>query len=178
MGRQLDETLSIPTSVLPWSRSSQLSSDQSAPKRLPSSSPRLNLSTPPQSHSSNNSPSSRPLVWSLIRALPGNPFGSHYQAYSRQRYPRQYYIVTRMATHHGIIVPSMEYLSSRKTRILQRTYVVVPITHGNPLPHAPHSGSRGRRLTLGSTYQSDGFPMTLPCSPSDSGRSAASTAST
>ena len=98
LGRQLDETLSIPTSVLPWSRSSQLSSDQSAPKRLPSSSPRLNLSSPPQSHSSNNSPSSRPLVWRLIRALPGNPFGSHYQAYSRRRYPRQYYIVTRMPT--------------------------------------------------------------------------------
>jgi len=79
--------------------------------------------------------------------------------------------------HLGITVPSMKYLSSRKTRILQRTYVVVPITHGNPLPHAPHSGSRGRRLTLGSTYQSDGYPTKLPCSPSDSGRSAASTAS-
>ena len=32
--------------------------------------------------------SGRPLVWRLSRALPGSPICSHYQAHSRQRYPK------------------------------------------------------------------------------------------
>jgi hypothetical protein len=137
----------------------------------------FSLSSPPQSHSSNNSPSSRPLVWRLIRALPGNPFGSHYQAYSRRRYPRQYYIVTRMATHHGIIVPSMEYLSSRKPGYSRGHMLWSQLPMGTHYLMLHTRVAEACRLTLVSTFQSDGYPTKLPCSPSDSGRSAASTAS-
>ena len=61
---------------------------------------------------------------------------------------RQYCIVTRMPTPWNNN-PLNEIPVLKETRILQRTYIVVSIFHENPLPHAPHSGSRGRRLILG-----------------------------